>query len=525
MEVLIDQLVQQGVVDFFIGSGSRSTPLVMAAARHPKAKIHTHLDERALAFFALGCALAKEAPVAIIVTSGTAVGNLLPAVMEAHHASVPLILLTADRPAELRESGANQTTDQLKIFANFTRWQFDLDPTMSEKAIRSKAVQAVFKALSPPGPVQINCPLREPLYRPAEPHSEGRRVPLEIGRMSPTTTRNLPANGLILIGRLPKRSDLHSILQLAHRLQWPVFADVLSNARLHPTPEQIRRFDWIQDAPKPSCILHFGDRFVSKRILNWSTNYIHISPYTHWFDPNQEMAERIQADPELIQFTADPNPGWLEEWRQLDREAEERLTNAFKEASFNESAAIRSLSQISLDRTALFLGTSMPVREADWFLFPKKAKAFFSNRGLSGIDGNIATAAGLAEGLQTPILTIVGDMTALHDLNALSLVKKSKHPIILLISNNGGGGIFSHLSVANDPRFGELFAFEHNLRFAHAAALYDLPFYSVSDLESLKTAIQTGRSCIIEMINSRAENYTFHQLLKQLCLSSFSTAS
>ncbi len=514
---LIDQLAQQGVCDFFIGSGSRSTPLVLAAAHHPKIRLHRHLDERSLSFFALGCALAKEAPVALIATSGTAIGNLLPAVMEAHHASIPLILLTADRPPELRDTGANQTTDQIKIFQGFCRWQFDLDSTMPKQAIRSKAAHAVFRALSPqPGPVQINCPLREPLYPLQGPFLEKSPFPLQLGKIVSTQSLDLPAKGIICIGRLPKRSDIGPILALAQKLQWPVFADILSNARLTPTEEQIRRFDWIigPQAPQPDCILHFGERLTSKRLLEWigkiRPRYLHISPYPHWFDPGHFVTERIVSD--QADFTAESDPSWLKRWKELDFEFD-----AFD--SFTESSAIRSLSHVPLHNHALFLGASMPIREAEWFLFPQQAIGFFSNRGLSGIDGNIATAAGLAAGLNSPVLAIVGDLTALHDLNALSLIKQSKQPITLIISNNQGGGIFSHLSVAKDPRFEELFAFEHHIDFKHAAALFDLPYTRVQSLQELASAFQPTRSNIVELVNSRTENIAFHKHLKELCSS------
>ena len=177
---LIDQLIQQGVVDFCIAPGSRSTPLALAAARHPKARLKIHFDERGLGFYALGVSLAEQIPAAIIVTSGTAVGNLLPAVMEAFHSHVPLILLTADRPPELRDVGALQATDQIKIFQNFTLWQTDL-PTpcesLNDDFIRSQAAYAVFQAMRM-GPVHLNCQFREPLFIPAEPQKEGVSQPL-----------------------------------------------------------------------------------------------------------------------------------------------------------------------------------------------------------------------------------------------------------------------------------------------------------------------------------------------------------
>ena len=512
---LIDQLVQQGVADFFLASGSRSTPLVLAAARHPKARIYRHFDERALGFYAMGCALGKEAPVAILITSGTAVANLMPAVMEASLASIPLLLLTADRPSELRDTSANQTTDQIKLFENLVRWQFDFDPTMPEAATRSKAAHAVFRARAPhPGPVQLNCPLREPLY-PLQEGKEGKPISLILSHSAPLPPKTLPPRGLVLIGALPKRADITAVLALAHQLQWPVFADIRSNARLHPTHEQIRHYDWIFDPPKPDCILHFGERLTSKRLMEWLSigkpHYIHISPHNHWFDPFHLLSERIVSEIGATRFQNTPDPDWLPRWKELDSAAQERLASV--EAAGTETEIFRELSTLPLDPYAIFLGASMPIREGDWFLFPKRAKAFFSNRGASGIDGNIATAVGLAEGLQSPVLAIIGDLTALHDLNAFALVRASKQPIVLLISNNYGGGIFSHLPIAKAPRFEELFAFAHEFEFKSAAQMFGLPYET-----DLKTALQAKRSCVVELINRREENARYHQQLREACL-------
>ncbi len=510
MEALIDQLVQQGVQDFCIGSGSRSTPLVLAAANHPQARIHKHLDERALAFFALGCAQGKSKPTAIIATSGTAIGNLLPAVMEAHHSSTPIIILSADRPGELRDTCANQATDQIKIFQNFTRWQFELDPHMPDKSIRSIAAQAVFRTTADLGPVHINCPLREPLYRDI--HIEfGKPIELHIAPKQLSQEYPLPSRGVIAIGKLAKKQELAPILDLAERLQWPVFADILSNARLMASREQIRHFHWVlPNAPNPQCIVHFGDRLLSKRFLEWAPQvpYIHVNGQRHWYDPAARITDRIYTDV-LPHFTAPLDPSWLPIWLELDRSASLKINQTMELRSFTESQIFHHLSSLSWDKKAFFLGTSMPVREADWFFFPKTGCAFFSNRGLSGIDGNLATAAGLAEGLQSPLVAFVGDLTALHDLNSLQLIERSRFPITLVISNNGGGGIFSHLAVKNAPRFQELFAFEHSIEFQNAAAMFKLPYFRMTHLQWPKC----DSSCIIEITNSRPENAAFHQKL------------
>ncbi len=241
---IIDQLISQGIDRFCIAPGSRNTPLVVAAAEHPKAKALVHYDERGLGFYALGFAKGAKRPAAVITTSGTAAGNLMPSVMEAHHSAIPMILLTSDRPAELRDCGANQTSDQLKLFGHFVRWQADLPPALTENYFRSMAAQGVFHATqNPPGPVQLNCQFREPFERPFPSLPSASRIHFALFPPDSASHRDARQQGVILIGEIG--SDPRPILKLAKRLQWPVFDDILSNARLHPSSEQIRHFDWI----------------------------------------------------------------------------------------------------------------------------------------------------------------------------------------------------------------------------------------------------------------------------------------
>jgi 2-succinyl-5-enolpyruvyl-6-hydroxy-3-cyclohexene-1-carboxylate synthase len=520
----IDQLIQQGVSDFFFAPGSRSTPLAVAASRHPNARLHRHFDERGLGFYALGCALGKEAPVAVITTSGTAVGNLLPSVMEAHHASIPLLLLTADRPPELREASANQTSDQIKIFQNFVRFQFDLDPTMPEKAIRSKIAEAVFRARHPhPGPVHINCPFREPLYPPKSECNTGKPILLEAANSWPLPSKELLGKGIVMIGRLPKRSDIHAALAIAKKLKWPVFADLLSSARAFPSPEQIRHFDYLLgDAPKADCVLHFGDRFTSKRLMEWLVanppqTYLHISSHSHWNDPFQLITARIHADVEAVSFYADTDPSWLKHWQEFDQEIDEQLNR--EKLPFTETCAMKQISEKDLGDWGIFLANSMPIREAEWFLFPERTKGFFANRGLSGIDGNIATIAGLSKGLECPILGIVGDLTALHDLNSLPLLRDL--PVVLVVSNNDGCGVFSHLAVADDPQFEKLWGYSHGFSFREVAKMFCL-HYSFTDSEHmfsecLKNALRMRKAHLLEVATSRIENIALHRHLRQIC--------
>lgn len=503
-EWIIDSLIAQGVTQFCIAPGSRSAPLSLAAANHPRANVTVHFDERGLGFYALGISKGAKFPSAIITTSGTAAANLMPAVMEAYHSNIPLILLTADRPHELRDCGANQTTDQVKLFNNVIRAQTDLSPHLDEKTIRSIMGHNVFLSLqNPPGPIHINCPFPEPLFVPHTPLSQGKSIPFSLPILSAKPIQVEAKQGVILLGAT---NDPIPVLQLAKKLQWPVFADLLSQARSFPTPEQIRHFDFLTTQPLiPDLILHFGDRFISKHILGWAkqTPTIHISPFPFLQDPERRLSSRVQSDiaPFCNTFSAHTDPAWLPAWQHIDREIDTLIKEQFQ-TGFTESHAIRSLPS----EKPIFFGNSMPIRHADHFFFPDKAPPIFANRGVAGIDGNIATIAGLAKALKTPLLAFIGDQTALHDLNSLPLIKK--HNILLIISNNFGGGIFDHLPVSKSPHLDELFAASHTWNFEKAANMFNIPYLRME--KGLNDLPPHG---IVELITDRKENLRFHEEL------------
>ncbi len=507
---IIDQLVAQGVTSFCIAPGSRSAPLALAAASHPNANISVHYDERGLGFYALGYGKGSKFPAAVITTSGTAVANLLPSVMEASQSSTPLILLTADRPHELRACGANQTTDQVKLFSNVVRFQTDLSPHLSEQATRSIIAQGFsccFQNI--PGPVHFNCPFQEPLFHPNSSSSRGNPIPLILPTLSASPMQIQARRGVILLGETS--SDPSPILQLAQRLGWPVFADLLSNSRSIQSDSQIRHFDYLirsQNGLTPDFILHFGGSFISKHILEWQKEIprAHISPFPSLQDPARRLTLRIQSDikPFCDTFQAETDPSWLPKWQQLDSQAKILIEEHFQSSVGTESHAIRSLPK---DRP-MFFANSMPIRDADHFFFPEPCPRIFANRGVSGIDGNIATAAGIAESLDSSLLVFIGDQTALHDLNSLPLIKK--HRLLLVISNNFGGGIFDYLPVSKSPYLDTVFTASHCWNFKHAAAMFDIPY--VCKERHLENLPPFG---IVELITDRKENHRFQSELIQ----------
>jgi 2-succinyl-5-enolpyruvyl-6-hydroxy-3-cyclohexene-1-carboxylate synthase len=532
---IVEHLVELGVHYFCLSPGSRSTPLAIAIAGHPLARSLVHFDERGMAFHALGYAKASKSPVALLVTSGTAVGNIFPAVMEASVSRIPLILLTADRPPELRDCGANQTADQVKIFQDYVRWQVDLpcpDDVLPAGYLGSTLAQAVYRSTQiPKGPVHVNCMLREPFFTPpsgrsfreATHYEEASTYLPESTILSWTQKLSVFEKGIIVVGALDAPT-LEPIYALAEKLDWPILADIISGARsTGPFKQLIPHYELIlktQPDLKPDAILHFGDRFVSKTLLEWMDKlelsfYALVAAHPSRHDPKHLVTHRVVCDPLVFCEAVTPHlvnsVSWCEEWQAHAERIEEQLDECFP-PSVSEPGVVRFINDHLPSDWALFLANSMPIRDADNFFFPKrKMGPVFSNRGISGIDGNIATAVGIAGACKRPTLALLGDQTFLHDLNSLAQVKKSEVPVILLIFNNGGGGIFSFLPVAQKTDcFEEYFAGAHSLTFEHAAALFDIPYS-----RNWEELIHQKHSCIIEVTTCRKENVQLHQQIVQ----------
>lgn len=537
---LIDQLVKQGVQDFFLAPGSRSTPLVLAVANHFKAHSHVHFDERGLAFCALGCAKASKKPVALIVTSGTALGNLLPAVMEAKHDSVPLILLTADRPPELRDCGANQSCNQVNIFRSYVNWQIDLpcaDELSSIKSLSTTIAQAVYYAQ---GPVHLNCMFREPLS------SEHKSLET-LSSMHYTRACLIPsssiieqyasylkkhANGVIIA---TATSPVDPVVALAEKLNWPVFPDILSPLRSLNHPLIISHFDLILKTHPCSfdAAIQIGERFVSKILLQTLEKsppkfYLQVVEGPHRFDPAHIINYRMQADISsfcqmlCLKLDTPKTTSHLNFWQTRQLQAAKKLSNYFlKQTTLSEPAIANLLEQKS---SALFLGNSMPIRDANCYL-PLVSGPVFANRGLSGIDGNIATSCGIAIGTQKHTIALLGDLSFLHDLNSLALIAKSPYPCTLIVVNNQGGGIFSFLPLDQPEIIKEtFFAAAHEISFSSAAKLFSLPYYAPQDLISLKKLLQQDpHSCIIELATNREKNLLDHRQIEELLSEMFSS--
>lgn len=564
-ELIIEELVRNGVDQFVISPGSRNAPLVMAAAQNPKAKSTIHTDERGAGFFALGYARSSHKPAVLIATSGTANANYFPAVAEACQSATPLLLLTSDRPVELWETGALQTMDQSSLYGKYVRWFFDFPAPqleISPRFVLTTIDQAVHRANGHPcGPVQLNCQFREPLspiesgidfsgylqtisgWRQAEKpytiYSESR------SRISGTELSQIreiaggSRRALIVAGPMADSRGNSNILRAAERLQWPVLADLASGLRFAPEPAQnvlalhdyLLRNTRFAEKVKPDLIVHFGgppaSKLLSQFLARSQSEYIYIDDSPQRMDPDHVVSRRVVMGPAdffdllLEQDLAAPS-GLLDVFKRGEEIAAAAL-DAFIRAqeTCSELSTARLIIKNLPSGHNLFLANSMPIRDAEGSGIKREASIQTGcNRGVSGIDGSVASAAGFASGNGRPTTLILGDLAMLHDLNSLLLARNSHSQIIIVVLNNNGGGIFSFLPIASEnPHFENFFATPNNLTFEKAASLFDLSYHCPStnrDFEMLYLeTLSSSKSALIEVKTEREANRRQHQRVWQ----------
>ncbi len=552
-KLIIKELIHHGVRTFCISPGSRNSPLTVAAAEHPLAETFIHYDERGSGFHALGYAKGSNQPVALIVTSGSAVGNLLPPIMESYHDQIPLIILTADRPPELRDSGANQTTDQVRIFENFVHWQVDLpcpDQKIPQSYVGTTVMQGVSHALSEPkGPVHFNCPFRKPLLEtnheapPLSLHQSNRsmhsaQTAISLGRpqIDEKAFEQIAdelseyEKGLILVSRTEPIDDIEKIYALSRYLQWPIFPDILSNVRsggngsgVIPYYDLIIKTLGAHEDYAPDAILQFGDHFVSSKLTDWIASkkpkaHCHIASHIKRKDSIHSVTHRVTTDlnhfvEKLPNYLSRSSPSkWLETWKELNQLTKKGVASYFKEHSeLSEPHLFHHITEIIAPSSTLFFSNSMSIRNGDTFFCPESPVGkVFGNRGLSGIDGNIATVAGIARGSGKPLIAIIGDLAFLHDLN--SLIQLQGLPIKLIVINNNGGDIFSFLPISERKDvFKTYFQTPHDLSLEHAASFFGIDYESPQTIDELDTTLSSPGSAIIEVKTKAGGNKKIHK--------------
>jgi 2-succinyl-5-enolpyruvyl-6-hydroxy-3-cyclohexene-1-carboxylate synthase len=532
---LVDGLAAAGVAWVVISPGSRSTPLALACLRHPSVTCRVLLDERAAAFFALGLAKAEGRPVALICTSGSAVANWYPAVIEADLARLPLILLSADRPPELQDCGANQTMEQAGVFGPHVRACHALPPAETNRRwLAHMAARAVTQSLWPlPGPVQINVPFREPLLASeplvAEKGKAGPRVILpkmlpEAAEIAHLAKQWDGRRGVIIAGA--EALPAGPIVRLAAALDWPILADPLSGLRFGPHDKSrvmaaadlfLRDSQWT-----PEWVLRFGAFPVSKPIATWLTGLAApqavVSADSRWSDPQRAADLVIHADPgafaeAVTEAVHRPSPqGWL----AMARAAESAATDSIKHHAPQEASILRTLFDALPDDSLLFVGNSMAVRDLDSFSgTTEKHLTVLCNRGASGIDGNLASFFGaVASGRYSAAVAVVGDLTFLHDLGGLAAGQGLDATICVL--DNGGGAIFEHLPQAALPEFEAGWLTPQKADFAAAARIWGHSYRRMTAdglALALADALETAGTSILHLPIDRAASVARHRAM------------
>jgi 2-succinyl-5-enolpyruvyl-6-hydroxy-3-cyclohexene-1-carboxylate synthase len=547
LRAFADELVRSGVRHACTSPGSRSTPLVLALVRDGRLTVHSHVDERAAAFFALGVAKASGEPAVITCTSGTAAANFLPAVVEAHEAGVPLLVLTADRPPELREVGAGQAIDQLKLYGSAVRWFFEVGThdASSEPWIRAlacRAVHATLGAAGRPGPVHLNFPLREPLVAPVDlPAGGGGRddgEPWLLRRDSPAVPSNeqleryagwVRSNprGVVVAGRAERDQPAlaAALARFAEAAGWPLLADPLSWARRGNAA--VAHYDALlrSEAFAATGVLRAGDLPTSKPLRAWlaglEAEQVAFEPAGVWHDPDATLWTLLGADPvatlEALAERLEPgDPDWLASWKAADAAAAAAIDATLGDA-LGEPRVARELMALLPHDATLFVASSMPVRDVETFAAVRAdPPRVLAHRGANGIDGTVSAAFGAAPASDGPVALLIGDVALAHDLGGLLAAKRLGLALTIVLVDNDGGGIFEFLPVAGAvDAFEEHVATPTGLDAERVAELFGLDYSAPTDPGAFAAAVTaglgSGRTTLIHVRTDRKANVTEHR--------------
>ncbi len=542
--VLADELARCGVTDVVVAPGARTGPLaqaLFAQAKRSGQRLHSRFDERAAGFLALGLAKRGGRPVVVVCTSGTATANLHPAILEASHSHVPLIVLTADRPPEMRGTGASQTTDQIKFFGSAVRLFaeigtpcLELDSTPSANCYwRSLVCRAVASAAT--GPVHLNVPLREPLeFAPGDdaqtrfPGRAGGRPWVEItpraslANSTDAYTVSASACGVVVVG--DDAQDAAAAVALAEAAGWPLLAEPQSGARRGPNAISTYRYLLSHRDTRrrlmPELVVSVGRPGLSKEIqglLRDVGELIVVDPHDDWADPSRSAARLLRQLPTPEGPRCDPS--WLRRWRGAERTAKAALDGFLDHSAFSEPRVVRDVLRQLPDDALCVIGSSMPIRDADVTMPSRRGLRVLCNRGLAGIDGTTSTAIGAAIAHQTAgggkAYAILGDLTFLHDLTGLLGTGCGPRPdLTIVVINNEGGGIFSLVEhTADTVGFDELFATPHTADIASLAAGAGWQHQRVTGPAELTAGLAAMGPRILEVRTDRHVNAKLHQRL------------
>jgi 2-succinyl-5-enolpyruvyl-6-hydroxy-3-cyclohexene-1-carboxylate synthase len=561
---LVEELARCGVRQAAIAPGSRSSPLSLALLRAPAIETTSIVDERCAGFFALGAAQATGTPAVVVCTSGTAAANLHPAVCEADEAGVPLLVLTSDRPPELRDVGAGQTIDQLKLYGEAVRWfcevgthEADDDGLLHFRSVACRAFAAA-RGDARPGPVHLNLAWRDPLgpepregdvtassalalagrgERPL--HAVISPDPAPDGHVLDELAERISAapRGLIVTGRQPEGSISEPIAALARATGYPILAEPTSQLRLgaHDRALVVWAYEPIAraapEALAPDLVLRFGDMPTCKPLRSWlavleGSRQVVVDPDRGWNEPSRHAETVVRAGPAALasgltqRVEGSGDPGWAAAWLDAGEAAGEAIAAELRSLDEpTEPGVHRALGELYADGDLVYTGSSMPIRDQEAFLASSSSDVhFLCNRGANGIDGLVSSGIGAAEASGRPTWILTGDLGLFHDMNGLAGLRDISVAVRIVVLNNNGGGIFEFLPQAEQvtrEEFEAIFGTPLGLDLQRVAGLHGLHYERIDALAQLEDVAEAGAALIEVPVPDRRRNVELHRRLAE----------
>ena len=549
---LVDEWLHCGVRHAVVSPGSRSTPIALEIANRQEIEMHIFHDERSAAFAALGIAKASGVPAILVCSSGTAAVEFHPAVVEAHHSETPILICTADRPAELQGVGAPQTIDQQNLYGVAIRKFVNAEVADDSESHTWRHIARDLFATSlgdVQGPVHLNLRFREPLMgfatnlppRSASDAVITKKVALPSSRSLRKLNKALESeNGLIIAG--PENYRVESILRLAETLGWPIIADPRSGTRVPNKlvvagADAILRDEDFSKRLRPDVVLRFGTLPASKVVNSWlsgsGANQVVITTTPSLTDPDRQCSLHIVSDIDELcaglvsvhskEFVRKRSLSWLDKWVAAEDSAQKAINAALAdEPGLTEPGVARAIYALVPEASHLVVSSSMPIRDVEWFGAPRNGLRVHANRGANGIDGVVSTAVGVALATRQPTTLLIGDIALLHDVNGLINLASRKIDLRIVVIDNNGGGIFSFLPQAqalDEAKFEKIFGTPHDANIKMLAQAHQINTHELTNISDLAEVLSQRGPWLARVVTDRQENVKVHERINQMVAS------
>ena len=549
---LVDEWLHCGVRHAVVSPGSRSTPIALEIANRQEIEMHIFHDERSAAFAALGIAKASGVPAILVCSSGTAAVEFHPAVVEAHHSETPILICTADRPAELQGVGAPQTIDQQNLYGVAIRKFVNAEVANDSESHTWRHIARDLFATSlgdVQGPVHLNLRFREPLMgfatnlppRSANDAVITKKVALPSSRSLRKLNKALESeNGVIIAG--PENYRVESILRLAETLGWPIIADPRSGTRVPNKlvvagADAILRDEDFSKRLRPDVVLRFGTLPASKVVNSWlsgsGANQVVITTTPSLTDPDRQCSLHIVSDIDELcaglvsvhskESVRKRSLSWLDKWVAAEDSAQKAINAALAdEPGLTEPGVARAIYALVPEASHLVVSSSMPIRDVEWFGAPRNGLRVHANRGANGIDGVVSTAVGVALATRQPTTLLIGDIALLHDVNGLINLASRKIDLRIVVIDNNGGGIFSFLPQAqtlDEAKFEKIFGTPHDANIKMLAQAHQINTHELTNISDLAEVLSQRGPWLARVVTDRQENVKVHERINQMVAS------